>query len=159
MIFSLGKLENTTDLSNLLNNLFWVTEDPHFTRLRSKIKFHVSCRMKVVKVLKFDTSKFGFIIQILAKRAKWSMECAPIFRSGGGSGFYYMWTLNWYSLLYITAAIVVYTVKPPIREHFWDYWKVFLLRILDKRSLLGACHKLYEWYECLFVNMCEIYYK
>ena len=82
MIFSLGKLENTTDLSNLLNNLFWVTEDPHFTRLRSKIKFHVSCRMKVVKVLKFDTSKFGFIIQILAKRAKWS----ALQFSGAGAG-------------------------------------------------------------------------
>ena len=31
---------------------------PYFTRLRPKFEFHVSCRMKVGKVLKFDTSNF-----------------------------------------------------------------------------------------------------
>ena len=44
-----------------------ITERPYFTRLGSKFEFHVSCRMNVGKYI-FDTSKFGVIIQILAKR-------------------------------------------------------------------------------------------
>ena len=63
-----------------------VTKDLYFTRLRSKFEFYVICRMKVGKVLKFDSSKFGFIIQILAKRSASGArsnfsgaerECAP----------------------------------------------------------------------------------
>ena len=92
MVFLLRKLPNYNS-SNLLNDLFrtsrlvirgqGVTEDPYSTRLRSKFEFHVSCRLKVGKVLKFDTSKFGFIIQILAKR---SASGARSNLSGAGAG-------------------------------------------------------------------------
>ena len=60
MVFLLRKLANYNS-SNLLNDLFrtsrlvirgqGVTEDPYSTRLRSKFEFHVSCRLKVGKVL------------------------------------------------------------------------------------------------------------
>ena len=59
--------------SNLLNDLFrtsrlvvqgqGVTEDPYFTRLRSKFEFHVSCRMKVRKVFMFDASNLGSLFR------------------------------------------------------------------------------------------------
>ena len=60
-----------------------VTDDPYFTRLRSKFDFHVSCRMKVEKVI-----KFGFITQILAN---WSASGASsnFFRSGSGSALFF----------------------------------------------------------------------